>query len=126
MQLVLFLSTMLFAATARAGTVSIYVNAAPKDYLGQQLVYDLKQDVIASAEFHLIYSQSQALYSISIVTISDAQHDGTEYSTAYSAVLIAKPDVFVDNQVGICGADRIQSCAANIISGLGGDIDTLR
>lgn len=102
-----------------AFAASIYIDATSKDSVGLQLVSELREKVSQSSQHKLVYSKDDAGFVIEIVTMENAPNA----STMYSAVLTMTPfdgkggfDYFMTNSVGVCGLDRVKSCASGIYS----------
>ena len=126
MRFAAILACLLSAASARAATLSIYVDANSSDMIGQQVIYYLKQDIISSSQFRIAYVPKQSDYEISMVTLEDSHTYNSELSTAYSAVFVRGTILYIDNLVGICGSFNVKSCAASILASFGHDVDSLR
>lgn len=117
------IAAMLIWNRAEGAAVPILVSATSNDELGRQLVYFLKQDIVRSAEFKLVYTMGQASYVIGIVSIPSYKNGDTEWSTAYSGVLIGSSGFFFTQEVGVCGRNNIRSCAATLLADFGYLID---
>lgn len=114
------------AVSQTSPLIAIFVDGSSSDTVGEEVIYYLKQDVIQSSQYHLVYSQNQSAFTIAIVTVEDyPENPGT--STAYSVVLVGSSNsVFFMHWVAACGANRVQECAASILAGVGAEIDSLR
>jgi hypothetical protein len=111
------------ACSAIAHAATIMIESKSDDTVGQNVVYNLRNQISRSSVHKLVYSRDDAGFVISIVTLPDS--DG---STIYSAALLMPPfnkkgfDYYINGLVGSCGSRVVENCAANILSGFDDDM----
>jgi hypothetical protein len=113
---------LVWSAVALADSkVSIYLTTSTPDAVGQRVVYALRESIARSNRYSLAYRDDDSLFQFRVVTL-DPTSQNTGQSTVYSIVLtgsrIGEPSikVYLDNIVGVCGGNRVESCANSIMS----------
>lgn len=94
----------------------VAVDHTGDDSVGMQLAYRVREEIGKSSRLTL-GSASNYGWKIVLVTVGDSK------KTSYSMSLVLKDnsggfDDFVTSIVGICGADRVESCARSIVAGI--------
>lgn len=107
----------LFASPSFAAT--IYVEATGDDTVGRRLASELREKIARSAQHKMVYTREDAGFVIVLVTLEDAKNLSTAYSYALTMPQVDKKgfDYFMTSSVGVCGSDRVTTCAATIFAG---------
>lgn len=121
------------ASLAQTTRVPIYVSVTANDSVGQQLVYEIREQLSASNQLSSTLTDSDSAFQIKAVTLDPyrSSDGGSSSSTVYSLVLTMHDannrqlSIFVDEWVGTCPAVQVQSCAASIVANVGNDVQTV-
>lgn len=107
---------LLFSATAFA-QAKVFVTVTAEDGLGEQLGYQIKENIRSSRGMNLVGSDEDAAVSLRITTL-DPNDDRTQ--TIYSIVWTVSTTYgkgayfYWTSTVGICGQSRIKLCADRV------------
>ena len=109
-------------AAAQEARPRIYVNYTSQDAVGRRLAYELRTEIARSPLLSLTDVEDDAFIRANLITIAADDNDG--YSlTAYSFVITIKDldggfDKFYTHFAGICGANRVQLCARDMVTSI--------
>jgi hypothetical protein len=92
--------------------VPIVVSVTSKDRVGTNLAHRVREQFRASAGFRLVEQETAAVWVVRLITL--ARNDD-QTLTVY-AVIWTVNDLYMHSIVGICGANRTDSCATTIIA----------
>lgn len=126
-------ASSLASAYAQTARVPIYLSITAYDTVGQQLVYEIREQLNSSNQLSSTLTDSDSAFQIKVVTLDPyrSTDGGSSNSTVYSLVLTMhdpnnrKLSVFVDEWVGTCNALQVQSCAASMVADVGNDVQTV-
>lgn len=112
------------ASFAQPAKVPVFVDALADDRVGKRLAYEVREGVRRSSSLSLTDIEDDAMYTLRLVTI-DPEDPPRGNSTVYSLVLTMRQreelmtiDAYIDNNVGVCGAQRVGSYAAGMVADL--------
>ena len=100
------------ADAAGNAAVPILVSVTTKDRVGTNLAHRVREQFRASAGFQLVERESAAVWVVRLITHAG---DDDQMHTVY-AVIWTVNDLYMHSLVGICGANRVDSCATTIIA----------
>lgn len=96
----------------------VEVRATTNDPVGMRLAYQLREQLLASRQFAVADTGTRMV----ITLITMAPDTRTEDRTIYSAsILFNDPGqriAFVTSYVGVCGTNKVASCAEGLIASL--------
>ena len=123
----LFVTLALSTPAFSQNKIKVAIDATSSDRVGRQFTFHVRDQIGRSGMF--AEDPSGAL-KISIVTL-DPDDDDNGNRTIYSyTFLIAGDDENLDSYltsgVGICGAQKVQSCAQGLFTELGEQVETIR
>ena len=120
----------LASASPAISQVKVFVSGTAEDIVGRQLVTRIKERIALSPLFDLTYDRNQPAMNVSIVTINPDEtrrlNNQTVYSLIISIQLKDTPDILVNNWVGYCGSEKVDSCAQTVLSNLDASVDEVR
>jgi len=112
-------------ALAQTKKTAVYFHCTCDDTSGAALASAIRDDLAISPRYEEVSASKTVTYQLRMVTMDGGQlNEG--YSTVYSAVVTFgpnsddQPDVYAGHAVGMCGRNRVSSCAGNIIAFLDG------
>lgn len=114
---------------AYAQQTPVYVSYGEKDIVGSRLVYALRERLRASHGLKLVDSESDSFIQIRLVTVDP---DDNSASTVYSAVITltqlgnSSAKIYWTNLVGVCGSNRVVSCADGLAANIDNTATTIR
>lgn len=120
----LVVAALLAAGAARAaGVAPVEISATTTDNLGQQLVFELREELAASRTMKSVDSTSNVgRVRLGLVTQNNESSSGlTQSTTAYSlAISVVIPDqpapYLLTHSVGVCGSQKVRDCARSILA----------
>lgn len=114
------------AAAQPSPLLPLFVEVTSSDPVGEQVAYYLRDDIARSSRYHLVYRKDASGFTVRLVTMDENRNDPGQ-ATVYAVALTFSPtDGYLDVWVGDCGSERTKECAADILAGVSGDIDSLR
>ena len=117
------------ALPSYAQQTSVYVSYTAEDTVGSRLVYALRERLRVSHGLKLVDSEEDSFIQIRLVTIDP---DDNRASTVYSAVITvtqlgnSSAKIYWTNLVGVCGSNRVVSCADGLTAGIDNAATTIR
>lgn len=102
--------------------MSVYLGATADDSVGGRLVYAMKEKIRRSAGMTLVDRDQDGRIAVQIVTLDPDSSSGGGRRTIYSVVWLAKTfhetpiDMFLTNSVGLCGSNKVQECAEDLVA----------
>lgn len=113
-------------ALAQDGKLGIHIAVTTEDPVGRRLAFRFRDAVGRSGAFREVAAGEKG-FKASLVTL-DPTKDGQ--MTVYSlALLIPRDeglDYFVTSYVGVCGQDKLQACAQDMLEGIGEEAEKIR
>ena len=116
--------TLLTLLTLTAGAyaqTAIWVDAdTSDDYVGQRLAFALKEAVRGSSAMKVVDRPQDGSIYVRMLTMNPDKSNGGNLRTTYSITwtvqtLHSTPvEMYLTSTVGICGSDRVNSCAQNL------------
>lgn len=111
--ILLGIGLVLGSAIACAQARSVAVSATSDDVIGQRLVYQVKEGIRKSSLMRYQESTANAVVVVHIVTMPGATGSSTVYSAAWT---MGSEMWFYDHVVGVCGTDRVATCAEGLVA----------
>jgi hypothetical protein len=95
----------------------IYVEGQSEDNIGNRLIYKLKENIRQSKNMELVLSEDISKIQINIVTL-DALEDNlsTVYSIVWTWTTPSGCKSFFTHHVGMCGKNKINDVAENMVA----------
>jgi hypothetical protein len=131
MSIVFFALALPSIGNAQQGA-NLRVISTADDNLGSQLVSAIRQEFARDPRYRLVYGDEPGM-RVRIVTLrtSDSVYNGTQNYTIYSVVVTFYlgsdgTDMYFDQIVGTCGANRIRNCASSISASVSETLTALR
>jgi hypothetical protein len=112
--LVLFLAALVLGVgTVDAQPRTVTINYDGSDLVGARLEYHLKEGLRRSASLQFV-EKGPAWLTIYLISISarEKSNDASAYSAAWT---YGANDRFLDQWIGICGSDKVASCADSLL-----------
>lgn len=110
---------------AQQAQSAVYILATADDPVGRQIVYEMRELVRRSAGLRLADLASEARFTVRLVTLDPDENTASSgISTVYSAVYTMRTlhetpvDMYLDNRVGTCGRNRVESCAKRMVAAI--------
>jgi hypothetical protein len=101
------------AHAAGATPVLVYVEASADDVVGLRLATATREAIRASAGYRLADTAIDARWVLHLVTL-DQNEDSR--ATMYSLTVTRGGYVFITSFVGVCGLQRVATCAAGFLA----------
>jgi hypothetical protein len=118
--LAILLSTFGHQTLLAEGKIPVEVKATSDDTVGKRLVYRIKEDIRRSATFEITSNTKVPRLKITIVTLDPIPAGSSGISTIFSYVMLASgvyfDDIFITSGVGICGLQKINNVAQNMVA----------
>jgi hypothetical protein len=120
--------SLFIANTAIAATPVEIVNTTP-DAVGARLVYAIKENIRGSYSLTLSIDQAKPRLLVDVLTLDqDPAHPGN--ASAYSVVILWSDPAqvlpcYLNQNVGICGSNRVDECAENLVARISEQSDNL-
>lgn len=122
--------TLALAVSCHANAIAeeklpVAFSATANDSVGRQLAFHFRDQIGRSGSFTL---SNDAILKVSIVTM-DPDDGGNQ--TIYNYTFLIKGDErtldsYLSGGVGVCGKQRVQSCAINLMTSLGEQVELIR
>lgn len=117
-------------AAAQANKIAVYVNATSNDIVGEQFVYQLREQLSASGQLSNALTEHDSFFQLKVVTLDPfgSTDAGAATSTVYSIVLTGRnfdnsgAQTYIDQWVGTCNVATVRSCAAGIVAAADSDM----
>lgn len=130
--IIVALQMCLQPASAQTVKVPIYISATAHDSVGEQLVYEIREQLSASNQMSVALTDADSAFQLKFVTLDPygSTDTGAAVATVYSLVLTMHDptnhslNVFIDEWVGTCPSVQVQGCATSILAGTNSDIMT--
>lgn len=107
----------------------IEVSATSNDTVGNTLVYQIKQQIIASQSLYE-YDGSKPHFQLEVVTLDQfPSAPGTSTTYSYTLVFYTGSNslsYFLTSGVGYCGTYRVSECATSIVAAASNSIDEIQ
>lgn len=101
---------------------NVFIEVTAPDPVGSRLAYAIKEGIRRSAGMSLADREEDSLIGLSIVTLDPDRSDAGGNRTIYSVVWTARTlhstpvTMYLTNSVGICGSNRVTSCADSLVA----------
>lgn len=124
----LFLTLCGNAAQAE-GRIKVGVRATGDDSIGRQFAFHVRDQIGRSGMF---VEDKAGVLRVLLVTLdpdTGGPVSGTRTIYSYTIVIAGgedRLDSYLTSGVGICGASRVQSCASDLFTVLGEQVETIR
>jgi len=115
------LTTLFFSASAAGGESKAHIGviSTAEDTVGSQLVYKIKEGLRSSKGMTLA-SPDESVVQLRVITLDPDDNTGrrTIYSVVWTVPQFTNKSakLYWTSSVGICGANRISSCAESLIA----------
>lgn len=117
-------------AAAQENKIAVYVSATSNDIVGEQFVYQLREQLSASSQLSNVLTERDSFFQFKVVTLDPfgTTDAGAATSTVYSIVLTGRnfdnsgAQTYIDQWVGTCNAATVSSCAAGIVAAADSDM----
>lgn len=118
------------SAAAQAHKIAVYVSATSNDIVGEQFVYQLREQLSASDQLSSVLTERDSFFQLKVVTLDPygSTDAGAATSTVYSIVLTGQSfdnsgaQTYIDQWVGTCNVATVRSCAAGIVASADSDM----
>ena len=129
MSRILIVMPLILVTASILAQVPVQVLETSEDSVGQRLTYNLKEQIRESRGLQIARDLQSQRMQFRIVTL-DQNPSSPGNSTVYSAVTLwANPNValpvFLDQQVGYCGSNRVDECAEALVASISKQADQI-
>jgi len=113
---------LLLTGQSAFAQAKVFIDATASDRVGSRLAYAIKEGIRRSAGMSLADREEDSLIGVSIVTLDPDRSDSGGNRTIYSVVWTARTlhstpvTMYLTNSVGICGVNRVASCADGLVA----------
>lgn len=120
-----------FAQDTSPNTVAVLVSGqCSEDSVGERVAYYVREGINRSTTMHSVDRYADSLIRVSIVCITPEPEDqGSVSKYSYQMSLInfdGYYDYSLTHGVGICGSDRVKSCADGLVATTSSELSELR
>ncbi|MCC7068655.1 MAG: hypothetical protein IT523_09385 [Burkholderiales bacterium] len=112
--------------------MKVFVAATTPDSVGSRLVYSIKEGIRRSAGMALTDRSQDSIIRVNIVTLDPDKNENSSRRTIYSVVWTAQTfhstpvTMYLTNSVGLCGSNRVQECAEDLVADTDRQASTVR
>lgn len=112
---------------AEDNKISVFFEYSGDDSIGKQIAFLMLEEIRKSGSFRHTFDKSESVFTVSLVSM-DPSGDAHHSIYSYSILLTNNDgfDYFITSYVGVCGSQRISTCAVDLFSNLGVQLEEIR